>query len=152
MPIWWGLAEGPCNIAFGAVFAWQNWRMDKPGRLPTFRCGRSVSRAQGGGHRDDGTTAWSIFEFLGGPSDGKSVQGALGDGGDAERYYLFTNHGTVGHRFKVASEYAVETLAHEELNVDQPHHFQRHYYVVTERLEDGDELWVRAAYQPGSGH
>jgi hypothetical protein len=92
-----------------------------------------------------------IFEFLGGPNDGKSVHGTLGDGGDAERYYLFTNHGTIGHRLKVASDYAVQTLTHEELKVEEPHHFQRHYYVVTERLEDGSEVWVRATYQPGGG-
>ena len=153
MPIWWSLAEGPFNVAFGAVFLWLCWRLDKSGRLPAFRRGRSGSRAQSSGRElgDDGTTTWIIFEFLGGPSDGKSVQGALGDGGDAERYYLFTNHGTVGHRFKVASEYAVETLAHEELKVEEPHHFQPHYYVVTERLDEGDEIWVRAMYQPGSG-
>ena len=52
-----------------------------------------------------------IFEFVGGPNDGKVLNGALGDASDAERYYLFTNHGTIGQRLKVASEYAVETLA-----------------------------------------
>ena len=101
--------------------------------------------------RHDGVMTRIIFEFLGGPNDGSSVHGTLGDGGDAERYYLFTNHGTIGHRFKVASDYAVEALAHEELKVEEPHHFQRHYYVVTERLEDGNEVWVRAAYQPDRG-
>jgi hypothetical protein len=151
MPIWWSLAEGPFNVAFGVAFVWLSWRMDKPGRLSAFRRWRSLSRSQGSGGPigDDGATTWILFEFLGGPSDGKSVQGALGDGGDAERYYLFTNHGTVGHRFKVASEYAVEILAHEKLKVEVPHHFQPHYYVVTERLEEGDEIWVRATYQPG---
>lgn len=91
-----------------------------------------------------------IFEFLGGPSDGKSVHGILGDAGEAERYYLFTNHGTVGQRLKMASEYAVETLAHEQRKAEGPPHFQPHYYAVTERLEDGDEVWVRAVYQPGA--
>jgi hypothetical protein len=42
-----------------------------------------------------------------------SRSGSVSD--DAERYYLFTNHGTVGHRFKVASEYGVETPTHEKL-------------------------------------
>jgi len=152
MPIWWSLAEGPFNVAFGAVFLWLCWRLDGSGRLPAFRRGRSGSRAQSSGRQlgDHGATPSIIFEFLGGPSDGESVQGEFGDGGDAERYYLITNHGTVGHRFKVASEYAVETLAHEELRVDEPHHFQPHYYVVAERLDEDDEIWVRATYQPGS--
>jgi hypothetical protein len=99
--------------------------------------------------RHDGSMARIIFEFIGGPLDGRSVHGALGDGGDAERYYLFTNHGTVGHVFKVASDYAVETLTHEQLKVEEPHHFQRYYYVVTDRLDAGDEVRVRATYQPG---
>jgi len=51
-----------------------------------------------------------IFEFAGGPHDGQTLQGRLADGSDAERYYMFTNHGTVGQRFKVASGYTVETL------------------------------------------
>jgi hypothetical protein len=57
----------------------------------------------------------------------------------------------VGQRFKVAPEYAVETLAHEALKVEEAHHFERHYYVVMERLEDANEVWVRATYQPPSG-
>ena len=53
------------------------------------------------------------FEFVGGPLDGKTLVGVLGNGSDAERHYLFTNHGTVGQTFKVASDYTVETLASE---------------------------------------
>jgi hypothetical protein len=88
------------------------------------------------------------FEFVGGPQDGKILRGKLGEPSDAERFYLFSNHGAVGHRFKVASNYAVETLAEEELKEDERHHFQRHYYVVTDRLEEGEEVWVRAEYIP----
>jgi hypothetical protein len=87
-----------------------------------------------------------VFEFVGGPKDGKVLRGELGEPSDAERFYLFSNHGTVGHRFKVASNYAVETLAEEQLKEDKRHHFQRHYYVVTDRLEEGDEVCVRADY------
>lgn len=89
-----------------------------------------------------------IFEFVGGPYDGKVLHGRLGEPSDAERYYLFTNHGAIGQRFKVASQYAVETLAEEQLKEEKPHHFQRHIYVVTDRLEDGDEVWVCAQYKP----
>lgn len=86
------------------------------------------------------------FEFAGGPHDGKVLQGILGEASDAERYYLFSNQGAVGHRFKVASPYAVETLARERLKEEKPHHFQRHFYVVTDHIEEGDEVWVRAEY------
>lgn len=97
-----------------------------------------------------------IFEFVGGPKDGNVLHGTLGEPSDAERCYLFSNHGAVGQSFKVASPYAVEMLAEEQLKGENRHHFQRHYYVVTERIEDGDEVWVRAEYlskpfQP-SGH
>jgi hypothetical protein len=88
------------------------------------------------------------FQFVGGPNDGKVLRGRLGKASDAERYYLFTNHGLVGQRFKVASLYAVETLAREQLKEEKRHHFQRHFYVVTNRLEDGEEVWVRAEYAP----
>jgi hypothetical protein len=91
-----------------------------------------------------------IFEFVGGPNDGKILEGKLGEPSDAERYYLFTDHGTVGHRFKVASPYAVETLASEQLKEEKTHRFQRHFYVVTDNLEDGDQVWVRAEYAPGT--
>lgn len=91
------------------------------------------------------------FEFVGGPNDGKILHGALGEPSDAERHYLFSNHGKVGHRFKVASPYAVETLAREQLKEDNRHYFQRHYYVVTDRLDDGDEVWVRAEYIETAG-
>jgi hypothetical protein len=89
-----------------------------------------------------------IFEFVGGPHDGHVLQGTLGDGSDAERYLLISNWGTVGHLFKVASQYAVETLARELLKEERRHHFQRHFYVVAERWEDVDEVWVRADYAP----
>ena len=87
-----------------------------------------------------------IFEFVGGPLDGETVVGNLGEGGDAERYYLFTNRGAVGQRLKVASDYAVETLAREELKDEQRHRFQQHFYAVTDRVEDQGEVFVRAEY------
>lgn len=89
------------------------------------------------------------FEFVGGPNDGKVLEGRLGEPSDAERQYLFSHHGRVGQRLKVASPYAVETLASEGLKEDQPHHFQPHYYVVTDRLEEEQEVWIRAEYLPG---
>ncbi|MCO6454273.1 MAG: hypothetical protein J5I93_03065 [Pirellulaceae bacterium] len=87
-----------------------------------------------------------IFEFAGGPLDGKAVVGRQGEQDEADRYYALTHHGKVGQRFRIASDYAVEVLAREQLKVETPHHFQAHYYRVTGRLEDADEVLVRAEY------
>jgi hypothetical protein len=89
-----------------------------------------------------------IFEFLGGPHDGRILDGFVGEASDAERCFLFSNWGRIGQHFKVASDYAVETLATEQLREQKRHHFQRHFYVVTDRLEDHDEVWVRGEYVP----
>src|ERR1700722_20003528 len=89
-----------------------------------------------------------IFEFVGGPQDGRTLEGVVGEGSDAERYFLFSNWGRIGQRFKVASDYAVATLSRERLQDERRHYFQRHFYVGTDRLEDKDEVWVRAEYLP----
>lgn len=86
-----------------------------------------------------------IFEFVGGPHDGRVLQGVVGDASDAERCFLFSNWGMIGQHFKMASDYAVETLATGRLR-DERLHLQRHFYAVTDRLEDTGEVWVRAAY------
>ena len=86
-----------------------------------------------------------LFEFMGGPNDGTVLHGMLGEPSDAERCYLFSNRGAVGQRIKVASQYAVETLTSDE-TAEEVHQFQRHYYVVTDRLEDGNEVCVRVEY------
>lgn len=89
-----------------------------------------------------------VFEFIGGPKDGGVLRGMLGEPSEAERHYLFSNRGSIGQRFKVASRYAVEMLANEELKSDQPHHFQQHFYIVRDRVDRGDEIRVRAEYAP----
>lgn len=89
-----------------------------------------------------------IFEFVGGPHDGKTVVGGQGDQDEADRYYALTYHGSIGQRFRVASEYAVETLAAEQLQEERPHHFQKHVYEVTERMVGDDEIFIRAEYVP----
>jgi hypothetical protein len=88
-----------------------------------------------------------IFEFVGGPHDGRILNGIVGDASDAERCFLFSNWGMVGQRLKIASDYAVEKLSTEPLR-EEERHFQRHFYTVTDRLEDTSEVWVRAAYLP----
>lgn len=90
------------------------------------------------------------FEFLGGPKDGDVLHGTWGEPSDAERYFLVSNHGSVGQQFRVASPHAIETLAREQLKDDQRHFFQRHFYVVTSRSDDGEDVRVRAEYVPKS--
>jgi hypothetical protein len=92
-----------------------------------------------------------IFEFVGGPQDGKVLHGRLGESSDAERFFLLSHHGRLGQRFKVASPYAVETLASEQLKQEKPHHFQQHFYVVTDRDEGGEHVRVRAEYRSEAG-
>ncbi len=87
-----------------------------------------------------------IFEFIGGPLDGTTVEGKAGEQDEADRYYVLTHHGRIGQRFRVASSFAIEMLAHDELVDDKPHQFQPHRYEVIERLQSGDEVLVRAKY------
>jgi|SRR5579862_9588378 hypothetical protein len=89
-----------------------------------------------------------IFEFHGGPHDGRILHGVVGEASDAERCFLVSNWGRLGQRFKMASDYAVETLVSERLQEDTRHNFQRHFYIVADRLEDDGEVWVRAEYLP----
>lgn len=86
------------------------------------------------------------FEFVGGPNDGKVVEGGLGEAGPAERLFLFSNRGKIGQRFKVASDYAVEMLAAALDQGETSSCFPAHYYVVTDRLEDRGDVWVRVEY------
>ena len=88
------------------------------------------------------------FEFIGGPNDGKIVEGGLGEAGAAERLFLFSNRGHVGQRFKVASDYAVEMLASAIDQGQTSSCFPSHYYVVTDCLQHSNEIWVRAEYAP----
>lgn len=91
-----------------------------------------------------------IFQFVGGPLDGKTVVGVLGEQDEAERYYALSHHGRVGQRFRIASEYIVETLAQEDFAEEQPHHFQQHSYRVTDRIAMGDEVLIHARYLTGA--
>jgi hypothetical protein len=87
-----------------------------------------------------------IFKFAGGPLDGKTVSGMPQEEGEAWEFYVLTYHGRLGQRFKIASEYAVSTLASEQLKEDKPHHFQQHVYEVVERIRNPKVLLVRAEY------
>jgi putative transcriptional regulator len=102
------------------------------------------------GERHSAESATSMlnitFEFVGGPNDGRVEQGKLGEPSDAERHYLFSHHGRVGQQFAVAADYTVEALAGEDKQAG--HAVQRHHYVVTDRSEDSEEVWVRAEYLP----
>jgi hypothetical protein len=87
-----------------------------------------------------------VFKFIGGPKDGETLIGRFGEGDEAEKYFVLSNHGRVGQRFRIASEYAVETLASEKLQEDAPHHFRPHVYRVTDCLEDQYKVFIRAEY------
>jgi len=89
-----------------------------------------------------------IFKFYGGPLDGKTAEERPGDPNAPAHYYALTHHGRLGQRFRTASEYAVETLAREELKVEHPHQFQSHYYEVVQRVVNKDVILVRAEYVP----
>lgn len=88
-----------------------------------------------------------ILKFVGGPLDGKTVSGHPGELADeAHKYYALSYHGRLGQRFRVASEYAVDVLAEEELGEERPHGFQPHVYEVIDRIDNGDVLLVQASY------
>jgi hypothetical protein len=87
-----------------------------------------------------------IFKFAGGPLDGKTVTGTMQEEGEAWEFYVLTYHGRLGQRFKIASEYAVSTLANEQLKEEKPHHFQQHVYEVVECIRNPKVLLVRAEY------
>ena len=78
--------------------------------------------------------------------DGKTVMGESGEQDEADRYFSLTNHGRIGQRFRIASQYAIDILAREELKEERPHQFQEHVYQVTDRLEDDDKIFVLAEY------
>jgi hypothetical protein len=86
------------------------------------------------------------IRFTGGPLDGKTVEGWGGEQDEAERYYILSHRGRIGQRFKVASEYAVNILAGEHLQDEQPHHFQQHHYEVIDRFEVADHVRIRVKY------
>ena len=87
-----------------------------------------------------------VFRFTGGPLDGQVVRGSLAEESEAERYFLLSHHGRIGQRFRVASPYAVDLLAEEQLQEEHPHRFQQHSYEVIDRVETAGKVLVRAKY------
>ena len=92
-----------------------------------------------------------IFKFAGGPLDGKIVAGNPKEDGEAQDYYTLSCHGRRGQRFRVASEYAVNTLMSEHLKEEKPHHFQEHLYEVVERIRNRNVLLVLVQYMEKGG-
>ena len=87
-----------------------------------------------------------IFQFAGGPLDGKTVTGTIQEEGEAWEFYVLTCHGRLGQRFRIASEYALDTLASKYLKEREPHHFQQHVYEVVECIRNSRVLLVSADY------
>ena len=87
-----------------------------------------------------------VFRFTGGPLDGKLVRGSPTEQREAQRYYLLSHHGRIGQRFRVASPYAVNILAEEQLQQEHPHRFQQPSYEVIDRVETVGRVLVRAKH------
>jgi hypothetical protein len=87
-----------------------------------------------------------VFRFTGGPLDGQIVRGSPREESEAERYYLLSHHGRIGQHFRVASSYAVDVLAEEQLQQEHPHRFQQHSYEVIDCVETVGRVLVRAKY------
>ena len=87
-----------------------------------------------------------IFEFVGGPMDGKTVVGQTDHQDEADRYYALTHRGKIGQRFRVASALAIDTLMAANSQGDRPYQFQQHSYQVSDRVEGDDEILLRARY------
>ena len=76
------------------------------------------------------------FEFIGGPNDGKVVEGKLGEPCDAERHFLLSNRGLVGQRFAVDSAAG----ATEALQLLEDHEFD---VVITDnKMPTRSGLWL----------
>jgi hypothetical protein len=78
--------------------------------------------------------------------DGKMAVGHSGEQDEAERFYLLTDRGRIGQRFRVASEYAIDTLADELLQHEESHRFQPHCYEVIDRVDTRIGVLVRVRY------
>jgi len=92
-----------------------------------------------------------IFKFSGGPLDGKTVVGEPGQDDEAQRYYALTYHGRVGQQFHIASDYAVDILTSGNLKEEASHRFQQHSYQVTDRIQNGNIVLIRAEYRQKEG-
>jgi hypothetical protein len=86
------------------------------------------------------------LRFDGGPLDGKRVVGNPDEDDEAEKYFALSYHGRLGQVFRIASDYAVETLARERLKVQRPHGFQSHRYEIALRHQRGDVIMLLARY------
>ena len=87
-----------------------------------------------------------IFKFSGGPLDGTTVAGQPKKHAEVRRYYALTHHGRLGQRFRIASEYAVNSLLDEPQQEPGSHHFQQHFYEVVDHIDNGKVILVRVEY------
>jgi hypothetical protein len=91
-----------------------------------------------------------IFEMSGGPYDGQSVDSESDDLSErdwAATWFLVSTHGKVGARFMAISQGAREVMVAAPSGTHGSqlgHGF--HVYEVTDRLEDGGQVYVRAKY------
>lgn len=84
------------------------------------------------------------FEMSGGPYDGQSVSTNLTDPDRAHGWYWTSNNGKVGQRFQSAPLRALASM--QTIGDAKEDGFKAHYYKVTSRTENGEEVYVRAEY------
>jgi hypothetical protein len=88
-----------------------------------------------------------IFEFIGGCMDGKRIcnyEGSECEIQEAEGYLWVADGGKVGSRFMVSSPAAMQLLAEGQAKEARGLGLGFRKYEVFERLENGNELWIRA--------
>jgi hypothetical protein len=91
-----------------------------------------------------------IIEFVGGPHDGKRVSSDSENANEATQadsyYRVFTREGTVGKRFSVGSEAAIDFINAQQSEETELPNFRLHMYEVIERIEQDGDTIVRCKF------
>lgn len=91
-----------------------------------------------------------IIEFVGGPHDGKHVSSDSENANEAMQAdgycRVFTREGTVGKRFSVGSEAAVDFINTRQSEETALPNFRLHIYEVIERIEQDGDTIVRCKF------
>lgn len=91
-----------------------------------------------------------IFDFAGGPRDGQTMVGYLGDKASldnmATAFYHMTEMGKIGKRFKGLADYGLEKLLTGDIEDLAGAKLQAHKYEVKDRLEADGEVLIRCEF------
>jgi len=95
-----------------------------------------------------------IFDFSGGCMDGKTVCSDSPDPREAKEardFYTITEDGAEGRGFWTFSPAGLETIDTEGAEIASGSGFRaNHLYRITDRLAEGDEVLIRAQFEPGT--